>query len=212
MPSKRDIILGRIVVERGLADETKLRECFTAQQVFPSDPNQTLGTGQMRSLMAVLLEKGIVKDPQVPELLDEQNRRIKVMEHYDQMVKQEMMLGQLLVRSHKATQLQINKCLEVQNRLAQEGKPIPRLGELLVEHGFVDVRTVQECLHVQHKDILFCTTCAKQFNVIGIEAGKTYKCKLCGGVMVTKAQLDTLKAEETTYGFELPTTDRPTTP
>jgi len=35
--------------------------------------------------------------------------------------------------------LQINKCLEIQLKMAEKGvSPIPRLGELLVEHGFVD--------------------------------------------------------------------------
>lgn len=193
-------------------DEAKLKACFRAQQVFPSDPNQTLGTSQMRPLMAILMERGVIKEDQVGALLDEQNRRLAIMDRYDQMVKQEMTLGQLLVKNNKVTQLQVNKCVEIQHRLAEQGKPIPRLGELLVEHGFCDAKTVQEYLHQQHKDVLLCTGCGKQFNVIGIEQGRTYKCKFCDGVMVTKTQLDTLKAEETTFGFELPTADRPPPP
>jgi len=212
LASKKDIILGRIAIERGLVDEAKLKDCFRAQQVFPSDPNQTLGTSQMRPLMAVLLEKGYVNEGQVAQLLDEQNRRLSIMERYDQMVKQEMTLGQLLVKHNKATQLQINKCVELQHKYAEQGKGIPRLGELLVQHGFVDARTVQEFLRLQHKDVLLCTGCGKQFNVIGIEQGKTYKCKFCEGVMVTKSQLDSLKAEETTFGFELPTVEKPLPP
>jgi tRNA(Ile2) C34 agmatinyltransferase TiaS len=113
------------------------------------------------------------------------------------------------VRSNKATQNQINKCLEIQQKLAEKGAPIPRLGELLVQHGFVEARTVQDILRVQRKDVLLCTNCGKQFNVIGVEPGKTYKCRFCDGIMVTRAQLDTLTAEETAFGFELPTTDGP---
>ena len=60
--------------------------------------------------------------------------------------------GQLLVKLNKATQNQVNKCLELQAKYAAEGKaPVPRLGELLVSHGFVDARTVADVLDLQHK-------------------------------------------------------------
>jgi hypothetical protein len=58
--------------------------------------------------------------------------------------------GQLLVKLNKATQNQVNKCLELQHKIAADGKgPVPRLGELLVSHGFVDAQTVQEVLALQ---------------------------------------------------------------
>ncbi|MBI2931001.1 MAG: hypothetical protein HYY16_05070 [Planctomycetes bacterium] len=209
MRTRKDIILARVLLERGFVDETQLKECQLAQQVFASDPDATLGTTQTRPLMAVLLERGLVKEDQVSGLLDEQNRRLAMVEQYERMVKAEMTFGQLLVKHNKATQLQINKCVELQRRLAEQGKPIPRLGELMVEHGFVDARTAQDVLRLQHKELLHCTGCGKQFNVIGLERGKTYKCKACGGVMVVKERIDTIKVDETAYGFELPTADGP---
>jgi len=58
--------------------------------------------------------------------------------------------GQLLVKLNKATQNQVNKCLEIQAKKAAEGKgPVPRLGELLVSHGYVDAVTVAEVLALQ---------------------------------------------------------------
>ena len=58
--------------------------------------------------------------------------------------------GQLLVKLNKATQNQVNKCLEIQAKIAAGGKdPVPRLGELLVSHGYVDARTVDEVLNLQ---------------------------------------------------------------
>jgi hypothetical protein len=58
--------------------------------------------------------------------------------------------GQLLVKHNKATQNQVNKCLELQQKLAAEGKnPVPRLGELLVSYGYVDAKTVEEVLQIQ---------------------------------------------------------------
>ena len=59
--------------------------------------------------------------------------------------------GQLLVTLNKATQNQVNKCLELQAKFAAEGKnPVPRLGELLVSHGYVDAKTIEEILKIQH--------------------------------------------------------------
>ncbi len=58
--------------------------------------------------------------------------------------------GQLLVKLNKATQNQVNKCLELQARIASQGtRPVPRLGELLVSHGYVDAQTVQDVLNLQ---------------------------------------------------------------
>jgi len=58
--------------------------------------------------------------------------------------------GQLLVKLNKATQNQVNKCLELQAKIAAGGKdPVPRLGELLVSYGYVDAGTVQEVLNIQ---------------------------------------------------------------
>jgi hypothetical protein len=60
--------------------------------------------------------------------------------------------GQLLVKLNKATQNQVNKCLELQQKMAAEGRdPVPRLGELLVSHGYVDAKTVEEVLNLQKR-------------------------------------------------------------
>ena len=60
--------------------------------------------------------------------------------------------GQLLVKLNKATQNQVNKCLEIQQKMAAAGRdPVPRLGELLVSHGYVDAKTVEEVLSLQKR-------------------------------------------------------------
>ena len=60
--------------------------------------------------------------------------------------------GQLLVKLNKATQNQVNKCLELQDKMKTAGAtPVPRLGELLVQHGYVDAHTVDEILALQRR-------------------------------------------------------------
>jgi len=70
----------------------------------------------------------------------------------DVVTPEELEIGQLLVKHNRATQNQINKCLEIQDKLAREGKtPLPRLGELLVSHGYVDAGTIEELVRLQRR-------------------------------------------------------------
>ena len=205
--SKRDLMLGQIAVEKGLISQKQLDECIREQDASagqkpgPRTPTRPLGV--------VMLSRGIIEQKDLEALLEEQNRRFKTIDQHIKNQKVEYLFGQLLVKNNLATQLQINKCLEIQMKLTEKGvQPIPRLGELLVEHGFVDKKTVAEVLRMQDKDLLFCTGCGRQLNVVGAENGQTYRCKECGAVMLRRSLLESLRAEDTTFGFELPTEER----
>jgi predicted RNA-binding Zn-ribbon protein involved in translation (DUF1610 family) len=209
--SIKDLLLGQIAVEKGFLTKAQLAEVMKEQQGGASnDPNATVNpSASGRPLGTLLLSKGILKEQDLVALLEEQNRRVEAIRNCQKLQKVEYLFGQLLVKNNLATMLQINKCLEIQLKMAEKGvAPIPRLGELLVEHGFVDKKTVSEVLKMQDKDILFCTGCGRQYNVVGLEEGKAYKCKECGGVMLRRALLDSLRADETTFGFEMPTEER----
>ena len=211
--SKKDALLGRIAVDKRLITEEQLTECMqeqVAEAAEGQDPEATLRpTKSVRPLGVVMLSKGLIKEKDLVDLLEEQNRRLQALKAYQKMQKVEYLFGQLLVKNNQATQLQINKCLVKQQEMAEKGiQPIPRLGELLVEFGFVDKATVANVLKLQNKDLLFCTGCGRQFNVVGTKEGMTYKCKACGGVMIRKELLESLRAEDTSFGFELPTEEQ----
>ncbi len=205
LPSK-DELLGRIAVERGFLNEEQLAVCIKEQILPHSDPNQTIGRSSgRRPLGQVLLAKGHIQEQDLISLLEEQSRRLRLVEEYQRMLKVDLLFGQVLVKNNKATQNQINKCLELQEEMVTKGvSPIPRLGELLVDHGYIDRLTVQETLRIQNKDILYCTGCRRQYNVIGVKEGMTYRCKNCGGILVPQHILDSMKAEETTFGSTAP--------
>jgi predicted RNA-binding Zn-ribbon protein involved in translation (DUF1610 family) len=209
--SIKDLLLGQLAVEKGFLTKAQLAEIMKEQQGGKSnDPNATVNPSQSgRPLGTLLLSKGLLKEQQLVALLEEQSRRLEAIKNCQKLQKVEYLFGQLLVKNNLATMLQINKCLEIQLKMAEKGvTPIPRLGEMLVEHGFVDKKTVADVLKMQDKDILFCTGCGRQYNVVGLEEGKAYKCKECGGVMLKRALLETLRADETTFGFEMPTEER----
>lgn len=181
------------------------------ETVEETDPHKTLPSGKKkpRPLGAVLLARGFIGQEDLVSLLDEQNRRYSLLEAFRKMQKVEYLFGQLLVKNNHCTQNQINKCLEKQQAAAEKGtQPVPRLGELLVEHGFVDRAVISDMLRLQNKDVLFCTGCGRQYNVVGLKGGMTYKCKSCGGLMMQKKLLESLKADETSFGFEFPSEER----
>jgi predicted RNA-binding Zn-ribbon protein involved in translation (DUF1610 family) len=209
--SIKDLLLGQLAVEKGFVTKEQLAEIMKEQHGGASqDPNATVNPSKsIRPLGTLLLSKGYLKERDLVALLEEQGRRLEAVKNVQKLQKVDYLFGQLLVKNNLATMLQINKCLEIQLKMAEKGvTPIPRLGELLVDHGFVDKKTVADVLKMQDKDILFCTGCGRQYNVVGIEEGKAYKCKECGGVMLRRALLESLRADETTFGFEMPTEER----
>jgi len=211
--SIKDLLLGQLAIEKGLLTQAQLSEVMKEQQDGKVDPNATVSPTNNnkagRPLGTLLLSKGLIQEKDLVALLEEQSRRLESVKNVQKMQKVEYLFGQLLVKYNLATMLQINKCLEIQLKMAEKGvTPIPRLGELLVEHGFVDKKTVTDVLKMQDKDVLFCTGCGRQYNVVGLEEGKAYKCKECGGVMLKRALLESLKADETSFGFEMPTEER----
>jgi hypothetical protein len=209
--SIKDVLLGQLAVEKGFITKAQLAEVMKEQSGgAPVDPNATVNPSKApRPLGTLLLSKGFLKENDLVGLLEEQSKRLEAIKNVQKLQKVDYLFGQLLVKHNLATMLQINKCLELQLKMAEKGTtPIPRLGELLVEHGFVDKKTVTDVLKMQDKDVLFCTGCGRQYNVVGLEEGKAYKCKECGGVMLKRALLETLKADETTFGFDLPTEER----
>lgn len=209
--SIKDLLLGQLAVEKGFITKAQLADVMKEQQGDGKvDPDATASPSNApRPLGTLMLSKGLLKEPQLVALLEEQSRRLESVKNVQKMQKVEYLFGQLLVKHNLATMLQINKCLEIQLKMAEKGvTPIPRLGELLVDHGFVDKKTVADVLKMQDKDVLFCTGCGRQYNVVGLEEGKAYKCKECGGVMLRRALLESLRADETTFGFEMPTEER----
>jgi len=195
--------LGKLAIEHGWITYDQLTQCIRAQEreALGEDPDKTMGRGGGRPLGVIMTSMGLITDQQLVDLYEEQRHRIEALRSYRLIEKGENMLGQLLVGQGHCTQNQINKCLEQQRRMAEQGvTPVPRLGELLVEHGFVDAATIRDLLGQQQKTIMYCAGCNASYNVVGVKPGRQYKCRKCGAILIAKDYLDTLKADETALG------------
>ncbi|HEY3227114.1 MAG TPA: hypothetical protein VGK61_09000 [Planctomycetota bacterium] len=181
-----DALLGRIAVDRGLITEAQLAKMLAKA----GD-----GLEGERPLADVLKEMGLVDDRGLAELVDERERRVRAMGPEDVVTQDELEIGQLLVKHNRATQNQINKCLEIQEKLAREGRtPLPRLGELLVNHGYVDARTIDELLRLQRRFVMVCASCDRRINMVEFEEGRAYRCPSCGGPLKPGEAPDAPKA------------------
>ncbi len=177
---------------RGLIKAEALEEAL-AEQARQEVPGRTLGV--------LLVSRGLLRPEDLVSLLEEQDRLSRALAEYAG--RQGLLFGQLLVKNNQSTQNQVNKCLEIQRELARQGRnPVPRLGEILIEHGYVDRAAVASTLRLQDKDLLLCPSCGRQFNVVGAESREAYRCGSCGG-MLARPAIGELRAEETRFGFEL---------
>jgi DNA-directed RNA polymerase subunit RPC12/RpoP len=186
--SKRDALLGRMAVEKGLISPSQLEDSLREQERSP----HTLGE--------VLVRRGSLKASELQGLFEALS-----LDEVQHLQKTEYLFGQILVRQNLATQLQVNKCLEIQQKMAEKGaSPLPRLGELLLEHGFIDRKTIAQVLREQEKALFSCARCGKRYNVVGVEKERRYLCRGCGAPLVPAAEGAALDVDDTLFGFELP--------
>src|SRR5262245_5683238 len=68
-------------------------------------------------------------------------------------------LGEWCVRNGLATSEEIESCLKLQRKAQTTGRPIPRLGEILVAEGILTHHQVNEALAAQKKEIRVCVRC-----------------------------------------------------
>ncbi|HYF00818.1 MAG TPA: protein kinase, partial [Planctomycetota bacterium] len=95
-------------------------------------------------------------------------------------------LGQILVRDGLLKPEQLEECLRLQAEMAGlHAGPVPRLGELLVEKGYVTREAIQKALSEQSKTILFCPRCNVLLNVDTRPDAVGYSCGRCEGPLQT---------------------------
>lgn len=160
---ENDLLLGRIAVEMGLAKASQVEECIRLQQKT------------RRPLGLLLVEKGYIKPEHLDRILEEQSRRLSIVDPLTQRRKEAALFGKLAVREGYVTSEAMNECLALQ---AREGET-RTLGEILVERGYLTGRQVQELLGKQSKRIMQCTPCRLRFTVVTLSEGKNARCPRC---------------------------------
>ena len=168
-----DTIFGRVCLERGWATREEIIACLKSR--LPSSPSE-----DRRPFLAERLVAQNVITPEQAKILREEVSRVLRSDAYGVVRKDDTSLGQILVTLGAATREQVAEALKVQEERSRKGEPVPRLGEILLEKGYVTFAGLQDALRRQEGTIrLRCPSCGARYAVTDHHPRRTYLCRRC---------------------------------
>lgn len=96
-------------------------------------------SGLPAALPEILLKK--------ERLTRDQMRSLQILTFYEEARAEDEKLGALLIRTGRVTEDRVRECLELQRAPYDEGRPFPRLQDLVVRKGFLTAAQLEEALH-----------------------------------------------------------------
>lgn len=199
MPLKEsDLVLARIAVELGLVTQAQVEACLreaSDQPAGASTSHWPLGD--------LLVRRGFLSEDARARVEKTHAERIAGSAQSPAR-KEDILFGRICVVKKYASPAEVNECLELQHRMTKErgsGDPMtaPRLGELMIERGYLSPDQVKEVLREQRKFLVRCPGCGRQFNVVGLKPGQTFTCKKCNATVTVTATARGVAADETVF-------------
>lgn len=161
-----ELLFGKIAVKLGYLSVEQLEAVVERQA--RSDPPVSLGY--------MLVQQGLLTEAQIDEILGVQKSNQAI----------HSLMGKLLVESERVTQRQVNECLRDQDLFRRKGYSF-KLGELLVNKGFLSPGGLDEVLAQQGKKQMICPASLDVFN-IELDEGQTVAiCPDCSTMLIAKA-------------------------
>jgi len=192
-----DGLVGKLALQKGMISADQLKDCLAEQAVLQK-------SGQKRPLGVIMVSRGLMKDEDLLDLLEEQKRVLAERSNYAQIRKDDFLFGQILLKQGVATSGEINDALRTQAEAAERGETaVPRLGQILIEMGVTEEKEIQRTLKLQYKTLYECPGCTLKYNLVDASGDKQYRCKKCDAVLVAKPPGSGIKADESAYGLNL---------
>lgn len=136
MASQADLLFGKIAIMNKMVTKEQVDECVSIQERFAQD-------GIEMTLGEVLQKKKFVTEQQIQQILHAQR--------YLAVRAEDVRLGELAVRNGMVAQRQVADALALQESAFRQGKPIPRLGELLTQRGLLERQQLEALLKAQKR-------------------------------------------------------------
>jgi eukaryotic-like serine/threonine-protein kinase len=184
-----DSIVGKACIERGWVTREQLVECLRecASDVGEPDPSPSSSSTQTR-LTNILVQRGLVKQDQMNALQEEITKILESNQEYEVVRRNDTSIGSLLVKGGHCSKEQLIEAISMQQYAVSKGELAPRLGEILLQKGFITFNALEQVLGLQKTKIpLLCTLCGASYSVLDYSADKKYVCKKCTGPLLPPA-------------------------
>ena len=170
MSSPKEVLLGRLAVQRGFLSQEDLDVALQTQTDRGGGP----------ALGELLIELGLISRRQLDGLMAQQKDNLQSPSPYtEERTVGEDLLGRRAIEAGLLTQDQLAEGLRLHGLSQRAGEP-KRLGEILVERGYLTFDQVWQLLGDQGKRIFRCPECRSKYNVHGIPDAASLKCRKCG--------------------------------
>ncbi len=139
MPSNSDMLFGKLAVKNKFLTEAQLGEAMLKQGELES-------VGIAQSLPHLLAERGYLTIDKVEKILK--------LQKYLEMREDDKRFGAIALRGRFASEEQLHECLTIQYEFFQQGvQPLQRLGELLVQKGYISDQQKEAILKTQAQGV-----------------------------------------------------------
>ncbi len=195
--SETEGLVGRIALQKGMITPDQLKDCLAQQAVLRK-------AGQKRPLGVIMVSRGLLRDDDLIDLLEEQKRYLAERANYSRVRREDFLLGQTLVKRGELTPEQLDDALQRQAEAAGRGAlPLPRLSQIILEMGLANPKALRETLKIQYKTIYDCPGCGLKYNLLNARADRKYRCKKCGELLVLMPTGAGTKADQSAEGPNL---------
>lgn len=172
--ARLDLLLGKVALERGFVTLVQLREVLSEQAL-----GVARGRKVPRPIGAILAAKKYLTDEQVRNLTRELE---KVVAGEEKENRNDVFIGQIFIDADLVAAKHVDECLLAQAEMFEQGRsPVPRIGEILVERGYVTAEDVEQAVALQKSMVRTCAKCGKSCSLGGASAPE--RCPICGGTL-----------------------------
>lgn len=181
MGADKDLLFGKIAVNRKYCTAADLEKCITLQ----ANSRDRVPLGQ------ILRSEGYITEVQHSEILAIQRRNLTIIDPISKVSKESVLIGKLAVREQFMTEEQVNTCLRLQARDGEKRT----IGEIMVEQGHLSAAQLKTLLSKQHKRIMSCDKCKLSFTVLSTTQAKVVLCPRCKGGLKEGKPTDSVRTD-----------------
>lgn len=171
LQEKTDTLFCQIALQLKLVNKAQVKEALRMQQ-------EILRTVNVRKpLGLIFVEKGFIDEVGLHKILETQKESLAKQNRQSREVRQDDLFGKIAIRLGFATEDVLEQCLKYQEKI--KDTLFMRIGEILVQKGYMIGKQVQEVLAYQEGFVVLCSQCNTKYNFVMFKPGSVILCYKC---------------------------------